>query len=62
LLNIYEDHLDHYGTREKYAEAKKNIYRWQKKEDFLFTTGDTLRECTDTVSNGVLGDKSMAPF
>ncbi|MCQ2520609.1 MAG: UDP-N-acetylmuramoyl-L-alanine--D-glutamate ligase, partial [Lachnospiraceae bacterium] len=22
LLNIYEDHLDHYETREKYAEAK----------------------------------------
>ena len=26
LLNIYEDHLDHYGTREKYALAKKHIY------------------------------------
>lgn len=62
LLNIYEDHLDHYGTREKYAEAKKNIYRWQKKEDFLFTTAATLEECKDTPGRVIIIDKSMAPF
>ena len=30
LLNIHEEHLDHYGTREKYVAAKENIYRPQK--------------------------------
>ena len=36
LLNMYEDHLDRYGTFERYAETKKNIYRRQKSGDVLF--------------------------
>lgn len=36
MLNLYEEHLDHYGTMEKYAAAKKNIYLHQKKGDMLF--------------------------
>ena len=43
LLNVYEDHLDHYGTRERYGLAKKNIYKFQKAGDVLFT----LKEVTD---------------
>jgi len=35
LLNIYPDHLDYYGTFKKYAEAKANLCRYQKKSDFL---------------------------
>jgi len=34
-LNIYEEHLDHYGTFEKYQKAKENIYRFMTKEDML---------------------------
>ncbi|MCR5279752.1 MAG: UDP-N-acetylmuramoyl-L-alanine--D-glutamate ligase [Lachnospiraceae bacterium] len=41
LLNIYEDHLDHYGTRERYAASKKNIFAHQGADDFLFTTKET---------------------
>lgn len=26
LLNIHEEHLDHYGTMEKYVHAKQQIY------------------------------------
>lgn len=62
LLNIYEDHLDHYGTRERYADAKKNIYRFQSGEDCLFTTSETINECEDVSSKVVLIDKNMAPF
>lgn len=40
LLNIYEDHLDHYGTREKYAAAKMNIYRKQSEEDCLYVNSE----------------------
>lgn len=36
FLNIHEEHLDHYGTMEKYVAAKKNIYKNQKKEDICF--------------------------
>lgn len=35
LLNLYEEHLDHYGTLAYYAYCKENIYRNQR-------TGDTL--------------------
>lgn len=35
LLNLFEEHLDHYGTFEYYAYCKENIYRNQQ-------TGDTL--------------------
>lgn len=35
-LNIHEEHLDHYGTMEKYVRAKENIYLNQKPGDILF--------------------------
>ena len=35
LVNIHEEHLDHYGTMEKYVAAKENIFRNQKAEDVL---------------------------
>lgn len=35
-LNIHEEHLDHYGTMEKYVRAKENIYRNQTADDMLF--------------------------
>jgi UDP-N-acetylmuramoylalanine--D-glutamate ligase len=34
-LNIYQEHLDHYGTLEKYALAKENIFKFQQKDDLL---------------------------
>lgn len=37
LLNLYEDHLDHYGTFERYIKAKMNIYRYQRERDVLYT-------------------------
>jgi len=35
LLNLFPEHLDHYGTYEKYAAAKQNIYRHQQPGDLL---------------------------
>ncbi len=35
LLNIYPEHLDHYGTFEKYTYAKENMYRNMTDDDFL---------------------------
>jgi len=35
LLNIFEEHLDHYGTLEKYTRAKENIWRMQGERDLL---------------------------
>lgn len=36
LLNIYEEHLDHYGTLEKYVASKEKIYVNQKQGDTLY--------------------------
>lgn len=40
LLNIYEEHLDHYGTMDKYIAAKENVYRNQMPGDILFVNPD----------------------
>jgi len=36
FLNLYEDHLDYYGTYKDYFSAKKNITLHQSSEDFFF--------------------------
>lgn len=36
LLNIYEEHLDHYGTMEKYIASKEKIYVNQLAGDLLY--------------------------
>lgn len=35
LLNIYQEHLDHYNSYRDYQMAKYNIARWQKPGDFF---------------------------
>lgn len=42
LMNIFEEHLDHYGTMEKYVAAKENIYRNQVEGDVLFCNEHNL--------------------
>ncbi len=36
ILNLFEDHLDYYGTRENYFRAKANITRHQNGNDYYF--------------------------
>ena len=36
LLNLFEEHLDHYGTKEAYFNAKRNICRFQDADDLYF--------------------------
>lgn len=35
ILNIYEEHLDHYLSIENYVDAKRNIYLYQKSNDYV---------------------------
>lgn len=46
LLNIYQEHLDHYESYDKYIEAKCNIYKYQKSSDYLLYNfdNDILKE------------------
>lgn len=54
FLNLYEEHLDHYGTMENYHNAKKNIYLHQEEYDWLVINSDIEYEFTgaydDTIS------------
>ena len=55
FLNLYEEHLDHYGTMEKYYDAKKNIYLHQQKHDTLLINSEIAPETSEayvyTISN-----------
>lgn len=44
LVNIHEEHLDHYGTMEKYVAAKQHIYTNQKPGDLLICNVQCLPE------------------
>lgn len=41
MLNLYEEHLDYYGTLEKYFAAKCNITRFQRESDHFYV-GDQV--------------------
>ncbi len=40
LLNLFEEHLDHFGTFGNYAQSKLNIIRFQKPNDFIIYNKD----------------------
>lgn len=42
ILNIFEEHLDHYDGIEKYIEAKYNIFKYQNKNDIAIFNNDNL--------------------
>lgn len=52
LLNIFPEHLDHYGTFEKYYDAKKNIFRYQKEGDVLLCGEDVIpaEKCLSSIT------------
>ena len=60
LLNIFEEHLDHYGSFEKYAAAKKNIFLNQNENDILYINKDNDQE--DYHGHKHLINKNVLPF
>lgn len=51
ILDIYEEHLDHYVSMQNYVDSKKRIYQYQKKEDIVLL-GDSpyLQDFTSIIS------------
>ncbi len=65
LLNIFPEHLDHYGTFEKYYDAKKHIFRYQKAGDILICGEDVIpqEKClSDITVFGKQGDVIINPL
>ena len=50
ILNLYEDHLDHYVTRERYVDAKRNIYRNQTDSDIFICNSECVFELSEARS------------
>ncbi len=46
LLNLYQEHLDHYNSAEDYYSAKKNIFKHQKTDDYLIY-GDIFQHTSE---------------
>lgn len=54
LLNVFEEHLDHYESFEKYAEAKCNIFKYQTKSDyFLYNIDNEMLNKLVKNTNGI---------
>jgi len=62
LLNLYEDHLDHYGSVEKYWAAKMNLYRNQLSGDKLYCNPDFLPADGDCKADIIAVAASDLPF
>ena len=43
LLNVFEEHLDHFGTFERYKDAKINVLRYMSDEDVAVVNNDLYR-------------------
>lgn len=62
LLNLYEDHLDHYGSYEKYVGAKKNIFLNQNKNDIIYCRDEEKDVVGDCKSRVVVVGNVGLPF
>ena len=62
LLNIYEDHLDHYGSFENYVRAKKNIYLHHRPSDLLYCDESAKPAGDELVSSVIIVSKEILPF
>ena len=51
LLNIYEEHLDHYVDFNAYRYAKENIYRFQSCNDVLIYNAECYNDELDAISS-----------
>ncbi len=47
LLNVYEEHLDHYTGFEAYRNAKENIFRYQKENSILISAKELSEDISD---------------
>lgn len=56
ILNIFEEHLDHYKSYEHYINAKINICRYQKENDYFIYSIDN-----EILNNHIMGMQEIKP-
>jgi len=61
LLNIFEEHLDHYITYKDYQLAKVNIFRHQKDDDVVIYSNDNNLVC-DYINKYANSKKFSFPY
>ena len=61
LLNIFEEHLDHYASYEDYQLAKVNIFRHQKEEDIVIYSNENELVC-NYINKYAIGKKFSFPY
>ena len=54
LLNVFEEHLDHFGTFERYKHAKFNLLRFMGEEDFAVVHDSLMMETLGLGVNNVV--------
>ncbi|PKP33890.1 MAG: UDP-N-acetylmuramoyl-L-alanine--D-glutamate ligase [Bacteroidetes bacterium HGW-Bacteroidetes-17] len=58
LLNIFEEHLDHFGSFDRYIKSKTKIAEFQEQDDFLIINNDQpdlLNYLPKTLKSKILG-------
>lgn len=61
ILNIFEEHLDHYLSYEDYQLAKINIFRHQKKDDIVIYSNENQLVCS-YINKYAIGKKFSFPY
>lgn len=54
LLNVFEEHLDHFGTFERYKQAKFNLLRYMGEHDFAVVHDSLMMETIGLGVNNVV--------
>ena len=54
LLNVFEEHLDHFGTMERYRQSKFNLLRFMEADDFAVVHDTLLMETLGLGVNNVV--------
>ena len=54
LLNVFEEHLDHFGTFDRYKNAKFNLLRFMGEDDFAVVHDSLMMETLELGVNNVV--------
>jgi UDP-N-acetylmuramoylalanine--D-glutamate ligase len=54
LLNVFEEHLDHFGSFERYKQAKFNLLRYMGEDDFAVVHDSLMMETLGLGVNNVM--------